>query len=192
MYLIAGLGNPGKQYTDTRHNVGFKTIDYLAEKWNISVKKIRFRALIGEGTALGERVILAKPSTFMNASGESIGEIVRYYNIPSENVIIVQDDIALPVGRLRIRINGSDGGHNGIKSILYHLRTDKFCRIKIGAGAPDGRNMVQHVLGNFSYEDGVQVTKCIRVTDEIIETILTNGVGEAMNRFNGFGKTESV
>ncbi len=190
MYIIVGLGNPGRQYEDTRHNVGFKTIDYLSDRWNIPVKKIRFRALIGEGIVGGEKVILVKPSTFMNASGESVGEIVRYYNLEPENVIVVQDDVALPVGRLRIRPSGSDGGHNGIKSILYHLQSDTFIRLKIGVGGA-AHDMVSHVLGTFSKEDGVAVTGCIKASDEIMETIMQKGAGEAMNRFNGFGKTEA-
>ncbi|MBQ7036735.1 MAG: aminoacyl-tRNA hydrolase [Clostridia bacterium] len=190
MYVIVGLGNPGRQYEDTRHNVGFKTIDYLSGKWDIPVKKIRFRALIGEGMVGREKVLLVKPSTFMNLSGESVGEIVRYYNVEPENVIVIQDDVALPIGRLRIRTSGSDGGHNGIKSILYHLQSDKFIRLKIGVGAA-AHDMVSHVLGTFSKEDGVSVTNCIKVSDGIMETIMEKGVGEAMNRYNSFGKTEA-
>ncbi len=190
MYLIIGLGNPGKKYEDTRHNVGFKTIDYVAERWNIPVKKIRFRALLGEGMVAGEKVILVKPSTFMNASGESVGEIVRYYDIEPEKVIVVQDDVALPTGRLRIRASGSDGGHNGIKSILYHLGSDKFIRLKIGVGGAKG-DMVSHVLGTFSKDDGVAVTTCIKEADAILETIMNEGVQAAMNQFNSFGKTEA-
>lgn len=190
MFLIVGLGNPGKKYEDTRHNVGFKTIDYLSGKWDIPVKKIKFRALIGEGIVGGEKVVLAKPSTFMNLSGESVGEIARYYNLAPEEIIVVQDDVALPVGRLRIRPSGSDGGHNGIKSILYHLQSDKFIRLKIGVGGA-AHDMVSHVLGTFSKEDGIRVTDCIKVSDSIIETIMKMGAGEAMNRFNGFGKSEA-
>ncbi|MBE7063578.1 MAG: aminoacyl-tRNA hydrolase [Clostridia bacterium] len=190
MFLIVGLGNPGRKYEDTRHNVGFKAIDYLSDRWNIPVKKIRFRALIGEGMVGTEKVILVKPSTFMNASGESVGEIVRYYNLAPENVIVIQDDVALPVGRLRIRPKGSDGGHNGIKSILYHLESDTFIRLKIGVGGAE-HDMVSHVLGTFSKADGIAVTNCIKASDEIIETIMRHGAGEAMNRFNGFGKTEA-
>lgn len=190
MFLIVGLGNPGKKYEDTRHNVGFKTIDYLSEKWDIPVKKIKFRALIGEGIVGGEKVVLAKPSTFMNLSGESVGEIARYYNLAPEEIIVVQDDVALPVGRLRIRPSGSDGGHNGIKSILYHLQSDKFIRLKIGVGGA-AHDMVSHVLGTFSKEDGIRVTDCIKVSDSIMETIMKMGAGEAMNRFNGFGKSEA-
>ena len=190
MYLIVGLGNPGKQYEDTRHNVDFKTIDYLSARWDIPVKKIRFRALLGEGMVGGEKVILAKPSTFMNASGESVGEIARYYNLPPEKIVVVQDDVALPVGRLRIRPSGSDGGHNGIKSILYHLQSDAFIRIKIGVGSA-AHDMVSHVLGTFSKEDGVAVTRCIKEADGILEIIMAKGCGEAMNRYNSFGKTEA-
>lgn len=190
MFLIVGLGNPGKKYEDTRHNVGFKTIDYLSGKWDIPVKKIKFRALIGEGIVGGEKVVLAKPSTFMNLSGESVGEIARYYNLAPEEIIVVQDDVALPVGRLRIRPSGSDGGHNGIKSILYHLQSDKFIRLKIGVGGA-AHDMVSHVLGTFSKEDGIRVTDCIKVSDSIMETIMKMGAGEAMNRFNGFGKSEA-
>ncbi len=190
MYLIVGLGNPGRKYEDTRHNVGFKTIDYLSGQWNIPVKKIRFRALIGEGMVGTEKVILAKPSTFMNASGESVGEIARYYNLEPEQIIVIQDDVALPVGRLRIRPSGSDGGHNGIKNILYHLESDKFIRLKIGVGGA-AHDMISHVLGTFSKEDGIGVTTCIKEADGIIETIMEKGAGEAMNRYNGFGKTEA-
>lgn len=190
MFLIVGLGNPGKKYEDTRHNVGFKTIDYLADRWDIPVKKIRFKAVIGEGLVGGEKVILAKPSTFMNLSGESVGEIVRYYGLEPEDVIVVQDDVALPVGRLRIRASGTDGGHNGIKSILYHMESDKFIRLKIGVGGA-AHDMVSHVLGTFSKEDGKAVTDCIKVSDSIMETIIKSGAGEAMNRFNSFGKTEA-
>ncbi len=190
MYLIAGLGNPGRQYENTRHNVGFMAIDYLSEKWSIPVKKIRFKALVGEGIVGGEKVILAKPSTFMNASGESIREIAAYYNMEPENILVIHDDVALPVGRLRIRPSGSDGGHNGIKSILYQLQSDRFMRLKIGVGAA-AHDMVSHVLGSFSKEDGQGVRGCIAVTEKIAETIFTKGVGEAMNRFNNFGKTEA-
>lgn len=184
MYLIAGLGNCGEKYEKTRHNVGFVAVDYLANKYDISVKKIKFKALIGEGKIGNERVILAKPSTFMNASGESIIEIAKYYKLPPENIIIIYDDSAIEVGRLRIRPSGSDGGHNGMKSIIYLLGSDAFPRVRIGIGKAKGE-MVNHVLGTFSKEEGVAVTKCIKATDGIIEEIIKNGAGSAMNKFNG-------
>lgn len=184
MYLIAGLGNPGDKYAKTRHNVGFVAIDYLALKFGISVKKIKFKALIGEGVIGGERVILAKPTTFMNLSGESILEIAKYYKLPPENIIIIYDDTAIEVGKIRIRPGGSDGGHNGMKSIIYLLGSDAFPRIRVGIGKAKDE-MVGHVLGTFSKPDGEAVTKCIKATDKIVEEIIKNGAGSAMNKFNG-------
>ena len=187
MYLIAGLGNPGEKYRNTRHNVGFVAVDYIAATLGVKVNKIKFRALIGETSVAGEKVILAKPSTYMNLSGESILAISEYYKIPAENIIIIYDDVSLPPGRLRIRPDGSDGGHNGIKSILYHLQTDAFPRIKIGLGKND-IPLADYVLGTFSKQEGIAVTSCIKYTDKICETIIASGVGEAMNKFNGVGK----
>ena len=184
MFLIAGLGNCGKEYERTRHNVGFVAIDYLAEKYGIDVKKIKFKALIGEGRIGSERVILAKPTTFMNASGESLMEIAKFYKLPPENIIVIYDDSAIDVGRLRIRPGGSDGGHNGMKSIIYLLQSDAFPRIRVGIGKAKG-DMVNHVLGNFSKEEGVLVTKCIKACDKIVEEIMKNGAQSAMNKYNG-------
>lgn len=187
MYLIVGLGNPGDKYKYTRHNVGFVAIDYIATKLGVKVNKIKFRALIGEANIAGEKVILAKPSTYMNLSGESVIAIKEFYKIPAENIIVIYDDISLPVGRLRIRPQGSDGGHNGIKSILYHLKTDTFPRIKIGIGE-NNIPLEHYVLGTFSKNDGEEVTKCIKYTDSIVEEIIRSGVSVAMNKYNGVGK----
>ena len=184
MYLIAGLGNPGQKYKYTRHNVGFIAADYLSVKLGIKINKIKFKSVYGEGTVAGERVILAKPQTFMNLSGEAIGEIVRYYKIPPENVIVIYDDIALPVGRLRVRPSGSAGGHNGMKSVIYHLESDAFPRIRIGVGKQEN-DLIDHVLGTFPKEDGIRVTRCVKETDKIIETIIREGAQSAMNKFNG-------
>lgn len=184
MFLIVGLGNPGSKYKYTRHNIGFVALEYISVKYNISVKRIKFKSLIGEGSIKGEKVILMKPSTFMNLSGEAVGECARFYKIPLENIIIICDDVALNTGRIRIRPSGSDGGHNGIKSIASHLGSDLFPRVRIGAGKPL-YDMIDHVLGTFHPEDGKKVTSCIKLTDKIIEEIITNGVEDAMNRFNG-------
>ena len=137
MYLIAGLGNPGTKFEMTRHNIGFHTIDYIADKTGIKVKKLKFKALFGEGEINGEKVLLVKPQTYMNLSGESLIDFVRFYKIPVSNVIVISDDIALPTGRIRIRQKGSAGGHNGLKSIIYMLGSDEFCRVRIGVGAPE-------------------------------------------------------
>ena len=185
MYLIAGLGNPGEKYKYTRHNVGFMAIDYLSAVWNISVKKIKFRALIGEGNIGGEKIVLAKPSTFMNLSGESIAPMADYYKIPKENIIVIYDDVALPCGRLRIRAGGSDGGHNGMKSLIYMLRSDAFPRIRIGIGDMGQIPLADYVLGTFSKDDGEKVTSCIKQTDKIVSEIMGNGTESAMNKFNG-------
>ena len=136
MYLIAGLGNPGREYVGTRHNIGFEAADALCSKFDIKFNKEKFRAVFGSGTIAGEKVIVAKPQTYMNLSGESIRELAEWYKIDSENIIIMYDDISLPVGKLRIREKGSAGGHNGIKNIIYQLKTDVFPRIKIGMGMP--------------------------------------------------------
>lgn len=184
MYLIAGLGNPGNQYKYTRHNIGFVAIDFLSVKYNISVRKINFKSLIGEGSIKGEKVILMKPSTFMNLSGDAIGNCARFYKIPPENIIIICDDVALDTGRLRIRPSGSDGGHNGLKSIISHLNSDMFTRIRIGAGKPQN-DMINHVLGTFGKDEGKKVTSCIKLSDKIVEEIISSGVESAMNKFNG-------
>lgn len=184
MYLIAGLGNPGGKYKYTRHNIGFVAIDFLSVKYGIPVKRIKFKSLVGEGVIGGEKVILMKPQTFMNNSGEAVRECANFYKIPAENIIVIYDDSALDTGRLRIRPSGSDGGHNGMKSIIYHLASEAFPRIRIGAGKPSG-DMLQHVLGTFSPEDGKKVTACIKLTGKIIEEIITSGVDSAMNKFNG-------
>ena len=185
MFIIAGLGNPGAKYKYTRHNVGFMAVDYLAEIYGIKVTKIKFKALYGEGQIGQERIILAKPQTFMNLSGESIAEISRYYKIPPENIIIIYDDTALDTGRIRIRPSGSAGGHNGMKSIIYQLESEDFPRIRIGIGKKQCDDLADHVLGTFSEEDGIKVTSCIKQTGKIVEEIMQNGAESAMNLFNG-------
>ena len=184
MYLIAGLGNPGNQYKNTRHNVGFLAADYIAAKNNIKISKIKFKSVYGEGNIGGERVIIAKPSCFMNNSGESIREIASYYKLPPENIIIIYDDVALDVGKIRIRPSGSDGGHNGIKSIIYCLNSNNFPRIRLGVGKPD-IPLVNYVLGNISGEDGVKITDAIECLDDAVHTMIVKGVPAAMNEFNG-------
>ena len=148
MYLVIGLGNPGDEYKHTRHNVGFDVIDLMAGKYNVSVNRIKFKGVYGEINIVGEKVILLKPSTYMNLSGESVRKR-HFYKIPNENIIIIYDDISLDVGKLRIRSKGSAGGHNGIKSIIANLSSDIFPRIKIGVGQPE-RSLVNYVLGRFS------------------------------------------
>lgn len=185
MYLIVGLGNPGDEYAHTRHNVGFDVIDLVSTKYNISVNRVKFKGVCGTGEIADEKIMLLKPSTYMNLSGESVREAVNFYKINSENIIIIYDDISLECGRLRIRTKGSAGGHNGIKSIITNLGSDIFTRVKIGVGQPEG-NLIPHVLGHFSSEDRSKVEKTFETCSDILETIIKQGAYEAMNKFNGF------
>ena len=185
MFLIVGLGNPGKEYDGTRHNIGFAAVDYIADKYNIELNRIKFKGVFGEGFIDGKKVILLKPTTYMNLSGESIREVINFYKISNEEVIVIYDDISLEVGRLRIREKGSHGGHNGIKSIIANLGTDVFPRVKIGVGAPKG-NLVSHVLGKFS-EDEIEILReTIKASSDAISIMLKSDAKEAMNKLNGF------
>ena len=186
MYLVAGLGNPEKKYDNTRHNIGFEAAKLFSEKSNISLNKTKFKAIIGEGYVGSEKIIIALPQTYMNLSGESIGEIASFYKIPSENIIILHDDISLETGRLRIRQKGSAGGHNGLKSIISHLGGDVFCRIKIGVGAPKHRDydLADFVLGSFSQEERNSLEPVIKDTASAIECIIKESASKAMNKFN--------
>ena len=185
MFLIVGLGNPGKEYEGTRHNIGFEAVDYIADKYNIELNRIKFKGIFGEGMINGKKVILLKPTTYMNLSGDSIREVVNFYKIPNEDIIVIYDDISLEVGRLRIREKGSHGGHNGIKSIIANLSSDVFPRVKIGVGGPKG-DLVSHVLGKFSNSEIEVLRESIIATSEAVATILSRDTKEAMNKFNGF------
>lgn len=185
MFLVVGLGNIGKQYQHTRHNVGFDVIDLIGDRYNIPSNREKFKGVYGEGNINGEKIILLKPSTYMNLSGESVREAVSFYKIKSENIIVLYDDISLDVGRLRIRSQGSAGGHNGIKNIIANLGTDIFPRVKIGVGQPKGE-LVSHVLGKFSEEDSEKLKEVFKVSIDAVENIISSGITEAMNRFNGF------
>lgn len=184
MYLIVGLGNIGKEYEHTRHNVGFDVIDVLSKEYNIPVNREKFRGEYGEGHINNNKVILLKPSTYMNLSGESIIQFVNFYKIPNDNIIIIYDDISLEVGKLRIREKGSAGGHNGIKSIISHLSSDEFPRIKVGVGSPKN-DLINHVLGRFNSDEAKIMEKVFDVSAEAVSYILKNNLREAMNKFNG-------
>lgn len=185
MFLIVGLGNPGREYENTRHNIGFAALDVIAEKYNIDINRTKFKGECGEGFINGNKVILLKPYTFMNLSGESVREAIDFYKLTEEEVLIIYDDISLETGRLRIREKGSAGGHNGIKSIINHMGSDVFPRIKIGVGAPKG-DLVNHVLGKFSKEDVAILKQTLDVATEAAAVIIDDGAKEAMNKFNGF------
>ncbi|MCM1252792.1 MAG: aminoacyl-tRNA hydrolase [Clostridium sp.] len=186
MYIIAGLGNPGGKYENTRHNAGFMVIDAAAEKHHIAVTEKKHKALIGKGMIGGEKVILVKPQTFMNLSGESIREVIDYYKIEEKSeLIVISDDISLDVGMLRIRKKGSAGGHNGLKNIILHLGHDEFQRIKIGVGEkPTDYDLVDYVLGHFGAEDRTIIEDCVKKAVEAMEVMITDGADAAMNQFN--------
>lgn len=186
MFIIAGLGNPSKEYAKTRHNVGFDTIDHLADKYNISVMEKKHKALVGKGVINGQKVILLKPQTYMNLSGESIRAAVDYYKVDeTEELIVIYDDISLPPGQLRIRKKGSAGGHNGIKNIIAHLGHDTFMRIKIGVGEkPKGYDLADYVLGHFSKEERKIMEEAFADAAAATEVMMTEGPDAAMNLYN--------
>ena len=186
MYIIAGLGNPGRQYEGTRHNIGWQVIDELAGKYNIRVMENKFKGLIGKGMIGGEKVILVKPLTFMNLSGECIGEAVNFYKIDeTAELIVVADDISLDVGQIRMRKKGSAGGHNGLKNIIAHLGHENFMRIRMGIGdKPSGYDLADYVLGHFSKEEEKILDESKRTAVLAIETIISDGIDRAMNLYN--------
>lgn len=185
-YLIVGLGNPGKKYETTRHNAGFMCIDTLSEEEKVDVKKLKFHALIGDCYIDGHKVIVMKPQTMMNNSGQAIKECADFYKIPPENVIVIYDDISLEPGKLRIRRKGSAGGHNGIKSIIAHLGSENFPRVKIGVGAkphPD-YDLVDWVLGSFPKDQMKQIDEACFNAYSAIKIIMTGDIDAAMSKFN--------
>ena len=186
MFIIAGLGNPTLQYEGTRHNVGFDVIDTLAERYNISVDTRKSRALIGKGMIEGHKVILVKPQTYMNLSGESIRSLVDYYKVDEESeLIVIYDDVSLGVGQLRIRKKGSAGGHNGIKSILSELGPDVFLRIKVGVGEkPRKYDLADYVLGHFSKEEKEQMKEGYQKAADAVSMLLNGETEAAMNQYN--------
>lgn len=186
MYIIVGLGNPGRKYENTRHNIGFMVIDRIAGKNQISVTEKKHKALIGKGIIGSEKVILVKPQTFMNLSGESVREIIDYYKIDEKvELIIISDDISLDVGAIRIRKSGSAGGHNGLKNIILHLGHDEFQRIRIGVGEkPTDGDLVDYVLGRFDKEDSEIIAESAGKAAEAVEVMITDGPDAAMNKFN--------
>lgn len=186
MYMIVGLGNPGRDYNNTRHNIGFDVIDRLAEQENISVIEKKHRAIIGKGMVAGTKCILVKPQTYMNLSGESVRELIDYYKVDEkEELIVISDDISLDVGQIRIRKKGSAGGHNGLKNIILHLGHDSFLRIKMGVGEkPKGYDLADYVLGHFSSSDRKVMDESITKATDAIRMIISEDAERAMNEFN--------
>ena len=185
MYVIAGLGNPGREYEGTRHNVGFMTLDALADKYNIDVREKAFKGLIGKGMIEGNKVILVKPQTYMNLSGECIRQVMDYYKVDPSEFIVIYDDISLGVGQIRIRAKGSAGGHNGIKNIIAHLGGQVFPRIKVGVGEkPPKWDLADYVLGHFSKEEQEQMEEGYEHAVCAVKEIVTGNIEAAMNEYN--------
>lgn len=186
-YLIVGLGNPGRQYQQTRHNVGFVAIEELSFRHKIKLNKNKFRAIFGEGSIGGKKVMLVQPQTYMNNSGEAVREIVAFYKVPLDKVIVIYDDIDLDLGKLRIREKGSAGTHNGMRSMIYHLKSQDFPRIRIGVGKQrhPGQALADHVVGNFAKEELPVICETVKTAADAIEEMITKGNVSAMNKFNG-------
>lgn len=186
MYLVVGLGNPGNEYKMTRHNIGFETIDYIASQKNVKINKLKFKGLYGEINNQGEKIILLKPQTYMNLSGDSVIEFCNFFKIPPENVIVITDDTALERGRLRIRAKGGSGGHNGLKSIIFQLKTEAFPRIKLGVGSAESANMemTDYVLGRFTKDEIPVMESAMQKTSNAIFDIIDHGIDYSMNKYN--------
>jgi PTH1 family peptidyl-tRNA hydrolase len=186
MYVIVGLGNPGREYENTKHNLGFITVDLLAERHGIQVVKIKHKALTGDGIIRGEKAKLVKPQTFMNLSGESVSRVTGYFGVEPGKLIVIYDDVDIPMGSVRIRAGGSAGTHNGMKSVIYHLGYDDFPRVRIGIGADRGEiPLYGWVTSGFSGEHMDAVRDAVVRAADAVEGIIGDGVTAAMNRYNG-------
>ena len=186
-WLLVGLGNPGEQYERTRHNVGFLVADELAERHNVPIQRLKFRALTNTITVGGEKVLLMKPVTYMNLSGEAVHEAAAFYKVPPERILVISDEVALAPGKLRVRRSGSAGGHNGLKNIIAHLGSDQFPRIRLGVGSkphPD-YDMADWVLGRSQGEDKKAVEEAVKRAADAAECLIREGVDRAMNQYNG-------
>ncbi len=186
MYIIVGLGNPDRKYENTRHNIGFDVIDEIARRNHIAVKEKKHKALIGKGVIAGQKVILVKPQTYMNLSGESVREVIDFYKADEKNeLIVIVDDISLDTGQIRIRKQGSAGGHNGLKSIISCLGHDEFRRIRMGVGSkPEAYDLADYVLGHFSREERIIMDESVNCAAQAVEVMITDGADAAMNQFN--------
>ena len=191
MYYIVGLGNPGLQYENTRHNVGFLTIDYLAKKYDIKVKKLKFKSLYGQGEISGQKVMLIKPQTYMNNSGEAVRDLKNFYKFEDDKLIVILDDIDIDFGKIRIKKKGSAGTHNGMKSIIYQIQTDNFPRIKISVGQkPSYMDLASFVLSGFTKDEADIVREEIINAAEACQMIINDDIDKAMNKYNSLNLIE--
>lgn len=185
-FIIVGLGNPGSKYNQTRHNIGFDVLNYLERELNLNISKIKFKGLLGEGVWREKRIVLIKPQTFMNLSGECVLEAVKWYKVPLQNLFVVYDDVDIDFGKIRIRQKGSSGTHNGMRSIIFLLKDDQFPRVRVGVGRPKmGEDMAHYVLSRFTKDQQTQLPTIIQHAGDAILWSIQNGVLDAMGRFNG-------
>lgn len=185
MYVVVGLGNPGKDYTNTRHNIGFNTVDLIGERNKINLNKIKFNSIYGEGNIGGEKVMLVKPQTYMNNSGIAVREIAQYYKIPVENIIVIVDDIDIEFSSVKIRAKGSAGSHNGLKSIINHIQDENFPRVKVGIGKKyENQNLADFVLSRFSKDEQKEIDISMVIAAQAAESIIKDGIDNSMNKFN--------
>lgn len=185
MKIIVGLGNPGREYSETKHNVGFMVVDELARRWNVGNWRKRSNAEVAECRFATENVLLVKPQTYMNLSGTAVGELARWYKTPEEDIVVIFDDMDIPAGKLRLRMKGGSGGHRGIESLLQHLSKDSFLRLRMGIGRPpQGWQVVDYVLSRFSAEEAPLMEEAVVRSAEAVECIITQGMNKAMNLFN--------
>lgn len=191
-FIIAGLGNPGREYKDNRHNIGFMLVSHLAQKLEVSFSRLESKALVTKANYFDRQIILAKPQTFMNISGQSVGSLVRFYKIPNENVLVVYDDVDLLFGQIRIRPAGGSGGHKGMASIIERLGTNELPRMRLGIGRPPGRKgAASYVLRDFSAEEGEFLEEFLNRGSEAVLTFVTDGLNDAMNKFNSQANWDS-
>ena len=190
MYIIAGLGNPGRKYENTRHNMGFIAVDLLAEKYGIKVDKIKFKALVGEGRIAGRKNLLVKPQTYMNLSGESIREVMSFYKEGIENLIVIYDDIDIPTGTIRVRKKGSAGTHNGMRNIVYLLQDDNFPRIRVGIGSDKKVDLINYVTGGVTKGEKELLEGALVKAADAAAAIVEKGIEKAMNEYNVRPKKE--
>lgn len=184
MKVIVGLGNPGKEYENTKHNIGFLTLDRLSERLGISIKQIKHKALTGEGFVKGQKLMLVKPQTYMNLSGQCVREVMQYYKLEPENLIVIYDDLDIPIGTLRLRAKGSAGTHNGMKSIIYDIQEDGFPRVRVGIGGEHKGNLANYVISGFRKEDINTVETAVEKAADAVECWIDEGINAAMNKFN--------
>ncbi len=185
MRLIVGLGNPGSKYVGTRHNIGFRALDLISSRWEIKLSEKRPKAILGIGSHLNEQVALVKPRTFMNNSGEALRYLTDRFGANPNDILVIYDEMALPVGKIRLRASGSDAGHNGIKSIISALGTDQFPRLRLGIGRPDQNlDQISHVIGKFSDSESPLITKTVATVVDLLDTMFSEGLDKTMNVFN--------